>query len=82
MVRSRIKSHSVGTPVEPVRGPAYRSAARGARPWPLLLTIALWLVRVAYGNAATRPNFVFILADDLGYGDLGCFGQPREPTGQ
>jgi len=23
----------------------------------------------------TRPNVVFILADDLGYGDLGCFGQ-------
>jgi N-acetylgalactosamine-6-sulfatase len=22
-----------------------------------------------------RPNFVFILADDLGYGDLGCFGR-------
>ena len=22
-----------------------------------------------------RPNMVFILADDLGYGDLGCFGQ-------
>lgn len=22
-----------------------------------------------------RPNLIFIMADDLGYGDLGCFGQ-------
>src|SRR4051812_36126642 len=25
--------------------------------------------------AAPQPNVIFILADDLGYGDLGCFGQ-------
>lgn len=26
-------------------------------------------------HAERPPNLVFILADDLGYGDLGCFGQ-------
>jgi arylsulfatase A-like enzyme len=27
------------------------------------------------GEAGAKPNLVFILADDLGYGDLGCYGQ-------
>ena len=37
----------------------------------LLVLLALTLSL----RAAERPNVVFILADDLGYGEVGCFGQ-------
>lgn len=28
----------------------------------------------------SRPDIVYIMADDLGYGDVGCFGQTKIPT--
>ncbi|MGL4421208.1 MAG: sulfatase-like hydrolase/transferase, partial [Gemmataceae bacterium] len=40
----------------------------------LLRTLLLFLSLSAVATAAP-PNIVIILADDLGYGDVGCFGQ-------
>jgi hypothetical protein len=32
-------------------------------------------VQNVFTQSASRPNIIFIMADDLGYGDIGAFGQ-------
>jgi hypothetical protein len=45
-------------------------------------TVALTVQsRIRAGNPSDKkPNIIFIMADDLGYQELGCYGQQKIKT--
>ena len=45
-----------------------------------LLLVTVTAAAAADPTTTPRANFVIILADDLGYGDLGCYGNREVPT--
>jgi arylsulfatase A-like enzyme len=46
----------------------------------LFTVFVVFLLTSLAGHAADKPNIVFILVDDAGYGDLGCYGQKTLTT--
>ncbi len=54
--------------------PSRRSRLNG------ILVAGLLLGAMADSAAAEKANIIFIVADDLGYGELGCFGGKDIPT--
>lgn len=46
----------------------------------LLLTISITCTAQAQKAPDKLPNIVYIYADDLGYGELGCYGQQKIKT--
>ncbi|SVD85224.1 uncharacterized protein METZ01_LOCUS438078, partial [marine metagenome] len=45
-----------------------------------LLLAVLAIAWLPFLQAAKSPNFVVIFCDDMGYGDLGCYGHPTIKT--
>ncbi len=54
-----------------------RSAGRG---WVRRAALLLALAAAASAETAPGPNVIVILADDIGYGDLGCYGATKVKT--
>jgi arylsulfatase A-like enzyme len=43
-------------------------------------TVAASLINTTVADAQGRPNILFILADDMGWADLSCYGRPDYKT--
>ena len=45
-----------------------------------LRLLAAFLLAAAVAHSAEKPNVIFLLADDIGYADLSCYGAKHAKT--
>ncbi|CAA6677604.1 MULTISPECIES: arylsulfatase [unclassified Lentimonas] len=46
----------------------------------IIIASAVCLSAVSYAAAPHQPNIIFVISDDLGYGDISCYGQENFTT--
>ena len=46
----------------------------------IVITLGLFAATLPQSYAAAKPNFIFLLVDDIGWGDLGCYGSTFHET--
>jgi arylsulfatase A-like enzyme len=52
-----------------------RTSVTGLAPFLLSLALCVNAIGQTHKKENSKPNFIIILADDLGYGETGCYGQ-------